>query len=304
MASFRPVGWAGKILTYTPDLITQDAQYIHGKMARLLILQSRVKGSIEQVNRSGVASSVFVRNLPMNYKSQGERLDSPELRELKIRSSGYNIPQKNDDLFYANQNHIRYEATRSKSVSEEFGSNTTQLNDVDNEKITLIFLGNGIEKKYESLELPFIPREVQFSPENNLVAIASPGRNTPFYHYTGSEDTLEFTIDWVSLDDSNSKQDVIRNCRHIEAMSKNDGYDNSIATVIINWGSSNSLFKNMKWVIAKAPYKLQNFNKGFKDPVDKVFVGTSLLPVQAYQQITLKRIYDHNAKRNEILHYN
>jgi len=66
------------------------------------------------------------------------------------------------------------------------------------------------------------------------VGIASFGSNNPIYQYTGSEDTLSFVIDWFSSE--NHREDVIFNCRWIEALTKSDGYNEPPHRVKIIWG--------------------------------------------------------------------
>ncbi len=168
------------------------------------------------------------------------------------------------------------------------------------DKIQLAFYRpSDIDNSLSIISLDTIPREVQYTPQNKVIAMASPGRNNPFYHYTGSEDTLEFTIDWYS--NSYNKSDVIMKCREVEAMSKNDSYDKTPALLRIIWGKQDLLFNDTYWVIEKAPYKLQNFNRAYRDwdkntgELGKDLFATGLLPVQAYQQLTLKKVTPNNS---------
>lgn len=152
-------------------------------------------------------------------------------------------------------------------------------------------------RRYRELRIPFIPRELQMTTESNFVGISSFGRNNPFYQYTGAEDTLTFEIDWLS--DINSREDVITKCRWIEALTKGDGYNDVPHRVILMWGADNKLFRDYKWLVVAAPYKLLNFNRGYIE--GDAFVNTSLLPSRAIQQITLKRITDNNLTSAEII---
>ena len=132
-----------------------------------------------------------------------------------------------------------------------------------------------------------IPNAIEINPDSKFVAVESPGRNNPLYQYTGSEDTIEFTLTWFCNDES--RLDVILKCKWLEALTKNDGYDNKPHIVQLIFGT---LFKDSKFIVEKAPYTLGRFNREF-----------SMLPCFAEQKVTLKRISDTNLKRSEILKY-
>jgi hypothetical protein len=82
-------------------------------------------------------------------------------------------------------------------------------------------------------------------------------------------------------------ESVIKSCKWVEALTRNDGYKGEIHKVKLIWGD---LFQDSTWIVSSAPYKLSQFHasKGMK-------------PRQAYQEITLKRVIDHNRTRAEIL---
>ena len=135
--------------------------------------------------------------------------------------------------------------------------------------------------------LPTVPASMDFNPDPNWAIIASVGRNTPFFHYMGSEDTLSFTIDWYAR--NNQRDDVVFNCRWLEAKSKADAYREDPHRIMIKWGTEDELFKDSLWIVYKASYKLSNFHK-----------GVSMIPQQAYQDIVLKRVVDFNLSTNQV----
>jgi len=150
----------------------------------------------------------------------------------------------------------------------------------------------------DRMELPFVPRELSINPNNSLVPVGSIGRNNPFYNYTGSEDTLEFTIDWYSMDD---KRDLaIEGCKWLVAISKNDGYVSSPHRILIVWGDGGWLFGEEEWLIEKAPYRLNNFSSGYIN-TKKHFVNDHLLPLQAYQRVTLKKVTQSNLSHADLI---
>lgn len=141
----------------------------------------------------------------------------------------------------------------------------------------------------ERLKLPFVPRELKYTPESKWKAIASMGRNSPLYHYTGAEDTLEFEIDWFA--NKEDRTDVLKACKWVEALSKNDAYNNPPPLVILHWNEV--MFSDEEfslWIVHAAPYRLLDFQAHKK-----------MLPQQAYQQVTLKRATASNMPGNKIL---
>lgn len=208
---------------------------------------------------------------------------------------------------------VREYTKESLSQRINFGNDETYINGNTNEVSIIIpdytkdTIDNGSassgdkpnlsNRRYKSLTLPFVPRELDFKPESNFVGISSFGRNNPFYQFTGAEDTLTFEIDWLSLDES--REDVITYCRWIEALTKGDGYDAPPPEVILSWGHDNKLFQDYKWVVTAAPYRMKNFSKGFIK--GDQFINNHLLPSQAYQQVTMKRVTDDNLKSSDII---
>lgn len=134
------------------------------------------------------------------------------------------------------------------------------------------------ERKVETLKIQTVPKELDYNPQANWVVIPSVGRNNPFYNYTGGEDSLSFTLDWFCNDER--RTDVIESCRWLESLSKADGYNAEPPMVILQWGR---LFRFEKWIVESAPYKLSLFNREY-----------SMLPGQAYQEVTLKRVTGFN----------
>ncbi len=136
----------------------------------------------------------------------------------------------------------------------------------------------------ESLRIQTVPMEMEIDPAPNWAVIPSLGRNNPFYHYTGGEDTLQMTLDWYSVDPI--RNDVIEKCRWVQSLCKADGYNNEPPAILLIFGE---LFRNTTWIIKSAPYKLSLFDKEM-----------SMMPRQAYQELTLAKVTDHNTTVSDI----
>ena len=137
----------------------------------------------------------------------------------------------------------------------------------------------------EFIKFQFIPSELEYTPNSNFETIASMGRNNPLYHYTGSEDILKFNLDWYAEEES--REDVIRKCKRLESLTKNDGFDNPPHHVKLIWNSL--IYSDATWIVTSAPYKLSLFQ-----------AHRNMLPQQAYQELTLKRVTVNNALLDNI----
>ena len=151
---------------------------------------------------------------------------------------------------------------------------------------------------YQKLELPFVPRELGYEPSSKFIGIATMGRNTPFYQFTGSEDSLQFEIDWFSSQED--RRDVINSCRWVEALSKSNGYEEPPHRVSLQWGADDLLFSGDIWLVVEASYSLTDFVNAFRHPNGDIR-NVGMLPQQAIQTITLKRLSDNNRLSSEII---
>ena len=139
----------------------------------------------------------------------------------------------------------------------------------------------------EKLFFQTIPDEITESSDNTFVAIATPGRNNPRFQYTGGDDTLEMTITFYS--DHHSRQDVIKKVKWLQALGKNNGYEEAPHEVLFSFGV---MFKASKFLIVKAIPTYKQFNREYL-----------MLPMYAAVTLTFKRVTDDNRKRDNILKY-
>lgn len=156
---------------------------------------------------------------------------------------------------------------------------------------------DGYDQGREVIRLPFIPKELSYNSESAFVAIKPIGANNPRYQFTGAEDKLEFEIDWHSFD--NDRRDVIKQCRKIESLSKADAYTGNPHRVLLMWGEADTLFSAHVFIVTAAPYRLTQFSNGHHTP-DGELHFTDMLPVQAYQKVTLSRITSANLSKVDI----
>lgn len=133
----------------------------------------------------------------------------------------------------------------------------------------------------EKIAIQFVPTEMRWETDSSWVVIPTVGRNNPFYHYTGSEQTLTFQLDWNAQVEN--RTDVIKACRWVEDLSRADGYDSPPPRVRVIFGN---LFEDYVFIVEKAPFKMSLFHAAY-----------GMMPTQAYQEITLKRITAINVRK-------
>lgn len=158
----------------------------------------------------------------------------------------------------------RFEDSRSKQPNQPY------IIDLDN---------------LEKLMFQNIPDEISVDPESTFVALETPGRNVPNYHFTGSETTIKFSLSYYC--DHPTRQDVITKCRWLEALTMNDGYIGRVHHVAFGWGD---LYTGQKFIVTAAPYKLNLFDREY-----------NMLPRYAKQEVTLKRISEKQLTRKDLL---
>lgn len=147
---------------------------------------------------------------------------------------------------------------------------------------------NDSNQQLETLRIQTVPDELEVTPTSNWAVIPSIGRNNAFYHYTGGEDALKFTLDWYAV--TANKNEVIEKCRWVESLAKSNAYFTAPPRVVLVFGE---LYQYDTWIIESAPYRLSLFDR-----------SSSMMPRQAYQELTLKRVTDNNMTTDDIRYSN
>lgn len=246
-------------------------------------------------NLGGIASKALrLKIIYERKKGPSAQIDAP-LAVPDWSDPVTGITAKEEIEFNRENNGVNAEVIAPQNAYKPKESTGSKPSEILKDPIKIINLDSGPEvgiPKYDYLTLSSVPKELDYNPNSSFVGIASIGRNNPHYQYTGSEDTLEFSIDWYS--DHLNRTDVIANCRWVEALTKADGYNKNPPRVKLQWGDLGFLFGDDTWLLTAAPYKLSNFQSAYRDPSSGDIVKIGSLPQQAYQNITLKRITNNN----------
>jgi len=153
------------------------------------------------------------------------------------------------------------------------------------------------------------PTSIDFRGDTSWASIKSMGRNTPLYHYTGAEDTVQFNISWY-CDDPQHPDEVINKCRLLESWSKADGYSKSPPVLRIQFGNDQNdhLFKDQFFILKSATYTLKNFNSLYTTDGRRVdsnknvtYRNGKLYPMVATQELVFNRVSDHNITYKDII---
>lgn len=264
-----------------PNQTTQDIIFIAGKLMRLKILLDRENRGFSKADVNGPKDAFETSGLSIyeTGKLEREKLH----REAKgDRGQLETVPAE----AYTSQ---VYKKKNSNIVKDYIA--IIDLDFSDDDKAI---------RGYDRIVLPFVPRELSYEPSSKFVGIATMGRNTPFYQFTGSEDTLKFEIDWYALEEKDQdRKNVINSCRWVEALSKSNGYKDLPHRVKLLWGQDDLLWQDDIWIVVDAPYTLSEFKNGYTK--DDLYTSIGKMPQQATQSITLKRVMGSNRNTREII---
>ena len=170
-----------------------------------------------------------------------------------------------------------------------------------------IIVYNLLASPVQYLVLQTVPKEIEFQNDSIWAVIHSMGRNTPMYHFTGAESTIQMNISWFCNDKANP-QEVVAKCRLLEAWSKANGYNVGPPILKLQWGRSD-LFKDQYFILTAATYKLSNWRADAKvwDKDQKKFVrpngyaDPALYPSTATQELVFRRVSSRNLTYEDII---
>jgi hypothetical protein len=155
-----------------------------------------------------------------------------------------------------------------------------------------------------SIDLYFMPREVIENPTSTFATLAPLGRNNPHYQFVGSEDTLEFEVDWHSLEED--RKDVISNVKWLQALTKASDWRDQPHRVMLVWSDNPLIWRDDTWILVSASTRYTQFEHQGKVHDPNMSYGkmktknSDLLPVQAYQKLTFKKVSQFNLKADDI----
>ena len=104
----------------------------------------------------------------------------------------------------------------------------------DIRKLNQVIIYNTNVSPYQYIVLQNRPLSFDFRGETTWATIKSMGRNTPMYHYTGSEDIVQFNVSWY-CDDPDNPAEVLTKCRLLESWSKSNAYQAAPPILQIQW---------------------------------------------------------------------
>lgn len=275
MANIRKI--PGKVVgqganLYNKILEVDTGQWTMGnanKLWRALIKVNRNKAVKRYKPKATEIDPALVGNVVVNEKKRTVKVEFNRKREEILWASSISIPQRTDH--------------------ELVGSNK-------------VIIYNLSSTPYQYIELQVRPQSLDFKGETTWASIKSMGRNTPMYHYTGAEDTLQFNTSWFRVDSGNPDE-VVNKCRLLEAWSKADGYKSAPPILMIQWGDdeADSLFKDHLYILISATYTLSNFCSKAHAHNFAFYSDGKLYPNSATQELIFKRVSGSNISYGDII---
>lgn len=172
----------------------------------------------------------------------------------------------------------------------------------DVRKLNQVIIYNTNVSPYQYIVLQNRPLSFDFRGETTWATIKSMGRNTPMYHYTGSEDIVQFNVSWY-CDDPDNPAEVLTKCRLLESWSKSNAYQAAPPILQIQWGNSDT-FEGHYYILTSATYSLSNFRNAsrqrMRGSVD-IREDLNLYPATATQELIFKRVSSYSLSYEDIV---
>lgn len=137
---------------------------------------------------------------------------------------------------------------------------------------------------FERLEVQFMPEEYNISRRANYSKVQITGRNTPKYHFTGGEDSLNMKLQFMAH--STLGDEVYKKVNWLRSLTFSDSFSGPTRNIKIVFGG---LYRNVNWLVTSVDAKFSRFDHR------KV-----MYPIQAAVDITFVRDYALNQTINQI----
>lgn len=276
---------AGKIVKKYNNLTQDTAGVLTGpinKLWRLKIRINRLTSGLPKDTSSLTSNKVYMPNNNLGpYTTSKHPLMNGSLKNIRRLQ-----------LQHGNLKIDRDDPAQGRSVAE---NNRVWQVSQDIRKLNKVIIYNLGISPYQYIELQNRPLSFDYRGETTWATIKSMGRNTPMYHYTGSEDIIQFNISWY-CDDPDNPAEVITKCRLLESWTKSNGYQAAPPLLKIQWGNS-TMFRDQLYILTSATYTVKDFRNAARTRVKGSVIiqeDLDLYPASATQELIFKRVSDHS----------
>lgn len=262
-------------------------------------------GPINKLWRAKIHLNRLTSGLPKDTAKKGKLFNPNGALGENTRSSKQ--PTLNSELKNARRLQLQHNPLKIDTVDPAQGRtvsdnmNNFQVSQ-DIRKLNQVIIYNTNVSPYQYVVLQNRPLTVDFRGETTWATIKSMGRNTPMYHYTGSEDIIQFNVSWY-CDDPDNPAEVLVKCRLLESWSKSNAYQAAPPILQIQWGNSDT-FEDHYYILTSATYSLSNFRNAsrqrLKGSVD-IREDLDLYPATATQELILKRVSSFSLSHEDIV---
>lgn len=115
----------------------------------------------------------------------------------------------------------------------------------------------SLQPPNERLEFQFLPQEIKVNRGIKAGQIDVVGRNTPKYHVTGGDKTIQFELDFYAEDEQ--RLEVMQKLEWLESLTFNNGKksDKGVERVKLVFGD---MFKDEVWFLTAFSYTARGFS--------------------------------------------
>lgn len=295
---------------------------------RALLFTNRA-GLTHRINRLGSPTDFQGDNYTGRANTATALTPGPNRTEIFLK----NYKQVDFSLEFKKKDHPKIyaghdipEILSSPALSKmEYTDTIGKSKEYDPNALNQVIIYNMTALTQEGEDQPFIalqirPNAVDSRAETSWATIKSMGRNTPMYHYLGSEDTLQINTSWYLKgkpgDPGFNPYWVLNQCRLLKSWSMANGYVSAPPVLYIEWGRAD-IFQGELWILSSATYSLGNFSDKVIVKQDKYDFGSrelipnrevklldfGLVPFTATQELIFKRVSSHSLLTPEILNF-
>lgn len=112
-----------------------------------------------------------------------------------------------------------------------------------------------LEEPNERLEIQFVPENITTPRNANLKSVSIVGRNNDLLQYTGGQETLQMTLNFLADDDL--REEVIKKVAWLKSLTMKDGNKGVYRNVKLVMGD---LFKNEIWAVSSVEPTLSHLD--------------------------------------------
>ncbi len=138
---------------------------------------------------------------------------------------------------------------------------------------SLIYL-HELSEPFERIVFQFVPEELVWDRSGSWISIPIVGRNNPYRHLTGGEDTLRYTLDFNSMYESD-KDMCIKKLSFLQSLTMTDGFSGPGRNVKLAWGLSD-IFRFKVWIVKSVSARMSLFDRNHSMNPQQLYIDVEM----------------------------